>query len=106
MNVKAKDTVLVLSGKDAGSRGTVLSVDRAASRALVEGVNKMKKHVRADPRRGTQGGVLEREAPIHVSNLMVVCPQCDEPTRLSRERREGGRLVRKCKRCSAQVDKQ
>ena len=106
MKVKAKDTVVVLSGKDAGRQGTVLSVDRAAERVVVEGINMMKKHVRADPRKGTQGGVLEREAPVHVSNLMVVCPRCNEPTRVGRERAGNGRLARKCKRCDGQIDKQ
>lgn len=105
MHVKAKDTVVVLSGKNAGSRGTVLSVDRAKERALVEGLNKMRKHVRANPQKGTQGGVLEAEAPIHVSNLMLVCPQCDTPARVTNERHEKtNHRIRKCKRCDANVD--
>lgn len=105
MHVKMKDTVVVLTGKDRGARGTVLSVDRGKQRALVERVNMHKKHVRANPRQGVQGGILEREAPIHVSNLMIVCPQCNEPTRVGRRELSNGRRVRTCKRCDAQLDK-
>jgi len=105
MHVRSKDTVLVLTGKSRGLRGRVLSVDPAADRALVEGANMAKKHARANPRKGVKGGVLEREAPVHVSNLMVICPHCDKPTRVGHERLENGRKVRRCKRCQAHVDK-
>lgn len=105
MHVKSKDTVLVLSGKSRGTRGRVLSVLPAAERALVEGANVVKKHSRANPRKGVQGGVLKRESPIHVSNLMVVCPQCNAPTRVGYERLADGRKLRQCKRCQAHLDK-
>ena len=106
MNVKSKDTVLVLSGKDRGRRGTVLSVDREKNRVLVEGVNTQKKHVRADPRKGIKGGILEREAPVHVSNLMVVCPNCGNPTRIGHETLKNGKKARRCSRpdCRKQLD--
>jgi large subunit ribosomal protein L24 len=106
MHVKAKDTVLVLSGKDRGRRGTVLSVDRVKDRALVEGVNVQKKHVRADPRKGVKGGILEREAPLPVSNLMVVCPRCGNPTRVGHEILSSGKKARRCSRegCRQQMD--
>jgi large subunit ribosomal protein L24 len=105
MHVRSKDTVLVLSGKSRGRRGRVLSVSPAADRALVEGANMAKKHARANPRKGVKGGILEREAAIHVSNLMVICPQCGKPTRVGYERLANGRKVRQCKRCQAHVDK-
>ena len=107
MHVKAKDEVVLLKGKDQGKRGAVLSVDRAAARALVEGLNMVKKHSRADPRKGVQGGIVEREASIHVSNLMVVCPACGEPTRVGHRREDGGRKARTCKRaaCGQPIDR-
>ena len=106
MSIKAKDTVIVLTGKDRGTRGTVLSVDPQKKRALVEGVNVQKKHVRADPRKGVKGGILEREAPLHVSNLMLVCPRCGEPTRVGHEVLDGGKKARRCSRkdCRQQMD--
>jgi large subunit ribosomal protein L24 len=106
MHVRSKDMVLVLSGKDRGRRGSVLSVDPGSSRALVEGVNIQKKHVRADPRKGIKGGILEREAPVHVSNLMVVCPRCGNPTRVGHETLASGKKARRCSRkdCGQQMD--
>ena len=106
MHVKAKDTVLVISGKDRGQRGTVLDVSPEKQRVLVEGVNVQKKHVRADPRKGTKGGILEREAPIHVSNLMLVCPRCGNPTRVGSASLADGKKSRRCVRkdCGQQID--
>ena len=106
MKVKVKDTVVVITGKDKGRRGAVLSIDRAKNRAIIEGVNMMKKHVRANPRQGVKGGILEREASVHVSNLMVVCSRCGVPTRIARETLADGRRARRCKRadCGQQLD--
>jgi len=106
MAVKVKDEVVVLTGKDRGARGTVLSVDRKKQRAIVEGVNTVKKHARADPRKGVKGGIVSREAPVHVSNLMVVCPRCGEPTRVGHSVLGSGRKARTCKRegCGQQID--
>ena len=106
MSVRVKDTVVVLSGKDRGRRGAVLSVDVKKSRALVEGVNNQKKHVRADPRKGVKGGILVREASVHVSNLMVVCPRCGSPTRVGHETLANGKKARRCSRkdCGQQMD--
>ena len=106
MNVKVKDTVLVITGKDKGRRGAVLSIDRVKNRAIVEGVNMMKKHVKANPRQGVKGGVLEREAPLAVSNLMLICPRCGSPTRVGQELLSDGGKARKCKRadCGQQLD--
>ena len=106
MSIKTKDTVVVVTGKDRGRRGTVLSVDPGKSRVLVEGVNIQKKHVRADPRKGVKGGILEREAPLHTSNLMVVCAVCGSPTRVGHETLANGKKARRCSRkdCGQQMD--
>jgi len=105
MHVRAKDVVLVLSGKSRGRRGQVLSVDLEKKRAVVEGVNLVKKHQRANPQKGVQGGIVEREAPVAVSVLMLVCPKCSEPTRARRPAKGKGPGVRTCRRCSTSMDK-
>ena len=101
LNVKKNDQVLVTTGKDSGARGRVLRVLSEKGKAIVERVNMIKRHTRPNPNKGIQGGILEREAPIQVSNLMVICPECGKPSRLGRKRLEDGRGVRVCKKCSA-----
>jgi large subunit ribosomal protein L24 len=101
LSVKKNDQVLVTTGKDRGARGRVLRVLAADGKAIVERVNMIKRHTRPNPNKGIQGGILEREAPIQVSNLMVICPECGKPSRLGRKRLEDGRGVRVCKQCSA-----
>jgi large subunit ribosomal protein L24 len=100
-NVKKNDQVLVTSGKNRGSRGRVLRVLSDKGQALVERVNLMKRHTRPNPQRGIQGGILEREAPIAIAKLMVVCPECGEPSRLGRKRLEDGGSQRVCKKCDS-----
>lgn len=101
MQLKRNDTVLVLTGKDAGKQGKVLKVFEGAQRAIVEKVNFVKKHTRPNPGKGIQGGIAEREASVHVSNLMVVCPECGKPTRVRRRKLEDGTRVRTCRHCNA-----
>ena len=84
--IKKHDQVIVLAGKDKGVRGKVLRVLPTAGKAIVEGVNMVKKHTRPNPQRQVQGGVLEREAPIQLSNLKVICPETGKPTRVGRRR--------------------
>jgi len=98
---KKNDQVVVLTGRDRGARGKVLRVQPAESTAIVERINLVKKHTRPNPQRQIQGGVLEREAPIRLSKLMLICPECGKATRLGRRRLEDGRGVRVCKQCDA-----
>ena len=101
MNVKKGDLVEVISGKDKGARGKVLRALPSEGRVVVEGVAMVKKAMRptqANP----QGGISTVEAPIHVSNVMLVCPSCGEATRVAR-RREDGKLVRVCKKCGKDI---
>ncbi len=101
VRVKKNDQVVVLSGRDRGAKGKVLRVQPGPGTAIVERINLVKKHTRPNPQRQIQGGVLEREAPIRLSKLMVICPECGKPTRLGRRRLEDGRGVRVCKKCDA-----
>jgi len=98
MHIRKGDMVLVLTGEYAGSRGRVLRVFPKKGRALVEGVNMVKRHTRAR-RPGEQSGILEKEAPVHVSNLMVICPRCGQPTRVKKEILEDGSKARACRKC-------
>jgi large subunit ribosomal protein L24 len=101
VSVKKNDQVLVTTGKDRGARGRVLRVLATEGKAIVERVNMIKRHTRPNPNKGIQGGILEREAPIQISNLKVICPECGKPSRMGRRRLEDGRGVRVCKNCGA-----
>ncbi|HJH61761.1 MAG TPA: 50S ribosomal protein L24 [Firmicutes bacterium] len=101
MNVKKNDTVVVLSGKDKGKRGKVLSVDPEARKVVVEKVNLASRHQK--PRRqGEEGGIIQKEIPLYASKVMAVCPKCDKPTRVA-HKVEGGKKVRVCKHCGAEI---
>ncbi|MEM8961105.1 MAG: 50S ribosomal protein L24 [Acidobacteriota bacterium] len=102
--IKKGDTVKVIAGKDKGAQGRVLRVFPRLGKALVERVNTVKKHERPNPQRGIQGGILDKEAPIQLSNLMLVDPQTGEPTRVGRRRLDDGRVVRIAKKSGAELD--
>ena len=101
--VKKGDTVEVVQGKEAGKRGKVLRVLAAEERVVVERVNFIKRHVRPS-KKTPQGGVIEREASMHISNVKLVCPSCNQAVRVG-VRREGEDKIRYCKKCNVQVDK-
>jgi large subunit ribosomal protein L24 len=107
MDVRKGDTVLVLAGKDAGKRGTVERVEKTKRGfgVVVPGINMAKRHQRARSRTQT-AGILDIPVPLHVSNVQVVCPRCNQPTRVSHGRLEGehGRSTRICKRCGEQIE--
>jgi large subunit ribosomal protein L24 len=105
LHVRRNDTVVVLAGKSKGRTGRVLRVFSSEGRAIVEGVNFIRKHTRANPQKNIQGGILEREAPIDASNLMVVCSECSKPSRLGHRTLEDGKKVRICRRCEGILDK-
>jgi len=107
LHVKRDDEVLVLAGNDKGTRGRVMVVYPSTEKALVEGVN-MRTHHEKPSQENPQGGRLKREAPVHISNLMVIDPSSDEPTRIGRKRVEeegGGRWVRYAKNSGEIIDK-
>jgi len=101
LKIRKNDQVLVTAGKSRGARGRVLRVLSGSGRAIVEHVNMIKRHTKPNPQKGIQGGILEREAPVQVSNLKLICPECGEPSRVGRKRLEDGRGTRVCKRCGA-----
>lgn len=101
VHVRKNDEVLVISGKDRGKRGKVLRVLPSKNAAVVERVNFIKKHTKANPQRNIKGGILEREAPIRLSNLQVICPSCSEPARTGHKVTEKG-TVRVCRKCKTE----
>ncbi|HUF48908.1 MAG TPA: 50S ribosomal protein L24 [Vicinamibacterales bacterium] len=103
--IRKNDTVVVIAGRDRGKRGRVLRVEPTKTRVVVEGVNMVKRHTRPNPQRNIKGGIIEREAGLHASNVQLVCPECSRPTRIGRRRLDDGRHVRFCRKCEGVVDK-
>lgn len=101
--IKRGDRVIVLVGKDRGKRGTVRSILNKKGRVLVEGVNIIKRHQRAR-QQGQASQIIEREAPIHMSNVMLIDPNDDQPTRVTFRRREDGTFVRVGKRSGEDIE--
>jgi large subunit ribosomal protein L24 len=101
--IKKGDTVEVIQGKENGKRGKVMRIMAADDRVVIERVNFIKRHVRPS-QKTPQGGVIEREAGIHISNVKLVCPSCSQAVRVG-VRMEGDSKVRYCKKCNVQVDK-
>ena len=102
LHIRKGDTVVVRSGRDRGKQGKVLRVNVAKGTAIVERVNFLKKHTRPNPQKNIQGGILEREAPIRVDTLQLVCPSCNQPTRTGSHRTADG-AKRFCKKCETEV---
>jgi len=118
MNIRNGDKVRVISGDDRGSVGEVQHVIRAkwgkgrragernplADRVVVAGINLVKKHQRRTGNVNTQFGIIEREAPMHISNVMLVCPKCGKPTRVAHHTHADGSRARICKKCGEALD--
>ncbi|MGD9158162.1 MAG: 50S ribosomal protein L24 [Desulfobacteraceae bacterium] len=96
--IKKNDKVIILSGKEQGKIGNVLKVDIEKERVIVEKVNVVKRHSKPSAA-NAQGGIIEKEAPIHISNLMIICNKCAEPTRIGKRILDDGSKVRVCKKC-------
>jgi large subunit ribosomal protein L24 len=103
MHIRRGDTVIVLSGKDRGLRGKVVRSLPSENRAVVEGINKVKRHQKPSLQ-NPQSGIITKEAPLSASNLMLVCPHCHKPTRVAHKIQDDGSRVRACKRCDADID--
>ncbi len=108
MNIKKGDTVLIITGKDRGKEGTVSRALPQDSKVIVEGLNIVKKHVRPQGQ-NRQGGIIDKAMPLHVSNVMLKCTECNQPTRVGHDRRPMGldqkaRTVRVCKKCGKIIE--
>ena len=102
MNIKKDDVVVVLSGKDKGKKGKVITADPKNGKVIVEGVNVAKHHIK--PRKaGEEGGIIKKETPIYASKVMRVCPKCGKPTREAHKFLKDGTKERICKKCGAQL---
>jgi large subunit ribosomal protein L24 len=104
MHVKKGDTVEVISGKDKGKKGKVLTALPKQNRVIVEGVNMLTKHVKPT-RQMQQGGIIHQEGPIHASNVLLYCPKCKTGKRAGRKILKDGTKVRYCKTCGETLDK-
>ncbi len=101
--IKKNDKVIVIAGKEKGKIGAVLKVDAEKRRVIVEKINMVKKHARPGPQTA-QGGIIEKEAPLHISNVMIVCNKCTEATRIGHRKLEDGTKIRVCKKCGESLD--
>jgi large subunit ribosomal protein L24 len=104
LKIKKGDQVEVIAGKDRGKRGKVLRVEVKSGRLLIERINFVKRHSRPDPSKGIGGGIVEREAPVPISNVKLVSPESDRPTRVGYKKLEDGRKVRYAKVDGAILD--
>jgi large subunit ribosomal protein L24 len=103
--IRKNDNVIVVTGRDRGKRGRVLRVVTGKNRVIVEGVNFMKRHTKANPQKGVKGGIVQREAALHASNVQIVCPECGATTRPGNRRLDDGSRVRFCRKCKGVIDK-
>jgi len=105
MKIHKNDQVLVIGGRDRGKRGRVLRVDPNKDRVIVEGVGFIKRHTKPNPQKNIKGGIVEREASIHVSNVMLVDPDSSQPTRVGYKLHDDGSKTRISRKSGAVVDK-
>ncbi len=103
LGIRKEDTVHVITGKYKGRSGRVLKVDKGKGSVLIEKINIIKKHMKPN-KTYTQGGIIEKEAPVHLSNVMLVCPKCSKPTKIGAMPLEGGKKHRTCKKCKEVID--
>ena len=101
--IKKGDQVLVIAGADKGKKGEVVRV--LGDKVVVQNIHIVKRHTKPNPQRNIKGGVVEREAAVHASNVQLVCPECGKPTRIGRKILGDGRKVRICRKCEGVVDK-
>jgi large subunit ribosomal protein L24 len=104
MGIRHGDTVMVRAGRSKGRTGKVLAVNQIKRTVTVEHANMIKKHTRPNPSKNIRGGILEKEGPIHVSNVMLVCPSCGKHARVGHTKLPDGTKVRSCRRCNAKFE--
>ena len=104
-SIRKGDQVFVLTGRDKGKSGRVLAVNPAKRTVTVEHANIIKRHTRANPSKNVKGGILEKEGPIQISNVLLVCPGCNKHTRVGNKEMPDGTKARVCRRCGATIEK-
>ncbi|MEA1959154.1 MAG: 50S ribosomal protein L24 [Chloroflexota bacterium] len=103
MKLKKEDTVIIVAGKDKGKKGKIREVLSKDDTVIVEGINIMKRHMK--PRgQARQAGIIDREGPIHISNVMIVCPKCNKPVRVKSRALEDGKRARACCQCNEVIN--
>jgi len=105
ISIRKGDTVRVLTGRDAGKSGRVLSVNPRKNTLIVEHANIIKRHTRPNPAKNIKGGIVEKEGPVHASNVQIVCGSCGKHARIGHQTLPSGTKVRACKRCGATLDR-
>jgi len=105
VTIRKNDQVKVMSGRDKGKTGRVLSVDPVKMRVMVEHASMVKRHTRPNPAKNIKGGILEREGPIAISNVMLLCPGCSKHARVGHKTLSDGTKVRVCRRCGTTLEK-
>lgn len=105
LHVKKEDKVVILAGKDKGKEGKVKEAQPRKDRLIIEGVNMVNRHSKPT-QSNPQGGIIRKEAPVHVSNVMLVCPSCKKPTRIQKKELADKSFARSCKKCGELIDKQ
>jgi len=105
LRIRKNDTVEVISGKDKGKRGRVIEVLPKVGRVRVEGVSRIKRHTKPNPQKNVKGGIVERESPVHISNVALIDPKADKPTRVGIKTMPDGSRVRVAMRSGQQLDK-
>ena len=98
LSIKKNDTVLVVTGKEKGKKGRVISVEPKNDKILIERINIIKRHMKPS-KKYSQGGIIEKEAPLHISNVMLICSKCGKPTRIGNTVLSDGKKARICKKC-------
>lgn len=106
MLIKKNDTVVLIVGKDKGKTGKVLKVNPEKNRVVVEKLNFVKEFIRRDQSKNIQGGIMEKEGPIHVSNVQIYCSECAQGVRVRTKKLEDGTKVRVCSKCDITIEKQ
>ena len=102
--LRKNDQVVVISGAHKGKMGRIIKIDWKRNKVVVEKVNIVKKHLKPNPYTGQSGGIIEKEAPIHISNVLLFCESCSRPTRVGYKFTEDGKKLRYCKKCKELLD--
>ena len=103
MRIKKNDVVKIVAGEDSGKTGKVLAVMPGKNRVIVERIAVAKKHLRSNPSQQEQGGIIEKEKSVHVSNVMLLCSRCNRGIRIGRKTTSGGAKARYCRRCEEMI---